>query len=144
MTLARVLLPEATSMGACHNFNLEPGKLISMKDPVTALGGQQVDATSTFIMLNRGSATEPAHIQLTQEIGQGSLSGVINQVIDGAGRTPEAADRAAFASMSRKTVTDCKVDTASGATTSVVVNMVVQASGVELKDRRDISVRRLH
>jgi hypothetical protein len=142
-TLARVLLPEATAIGSCHNFNMEPGKLVSVKDPVTALGGQQVDATSTFIMLDRGSTVRPAHIQLTQQIGQGSLSGVITQFIDGAGQTPQASDRAAFASMSRKTVTDCMIDTMSGAATSVVVDMVVQASGMEVKDRRDIRVSRL-
>jgi hypothetical protein len=141
-TLAQVLLADAALIGSCHNYSMEPGKPISQSGPVTAIGGAAVETTLTALMESAGSATSPARIRVTQEIAPGAMTAAMEKLIASSPRKPSPEDMAGIASIQRKTQTDCAVDTKSGEAVSVMVNVIVSASGISREDKRAITVQR--
>lgn len=146
-TLAQLLLPQASLIGNCHNFQLEPGEMLESEamSPNIA-GGAPIRSFHTVTMKDAGSESKPAHIVIAERYDPEAATAAVFEMMTRLARDnglppPKPADK--LRPIERNSTIECFVNRQTGETARVYMDMIVESDSQRRQDIRDITLSRL-
>jgi hypothetical protein len=140
-TLALMLLPQVTAVSSCQNFKFDGGRTFTRQGEAPGIGaGSPIRYTVVVVLEESGSTSKPARIRITESYDPESVAASFSQAYRAAGRLQKDSS---LSPMTRETVTNCEIDTATGVAARVRVETTIRMDDVELREAREISLARV-
>ena len=144
-TLAATFLQQAELVGSCQNYELDSETPIEQEGYSPSFSGAPPILTKVKTeLLDPGTADLPAIIVTRQnfdpESAQASMLELFTKMSADMGRPAPKPEE--IPPIERSTTITCRIDTASGETSKVVSDVVVNAQGVKRTDYRELKITR--